>query len=350
MEKRGVAVLERRFRARDKAARQVERILAKVYARGVDSVLVDFFQTVHEFFADFCQIRYEFTYSELTREIKKRKVFEGFLQDKVLEFINSLQEKEYSNADFSREELIRYARDFKTIVSMSSTAKTADEKLRPKHTWLLGTMRVWLHGIKRALAKKEASQIVALLGAAEEGIRDKNLERSQRIYNQIDSIYARLSSEEKRAVYPQMKALYGRIEGMHANIILKRLEERQRVFHSRLESGDTAGAKRAYDEIDKLYEELPGQSRKRFYPEIRSMHRKLQDQLCRNEVVEIKRLLTEVLKNLGSEEKSVAQWNYRKAERSYEELPAKVKKGIYGEMKRVYERLTQGAGAKARSS
>jgi hypothetical protein len=335
-----VAKIEKKHRAKEKALERAEKLITQIYSKGPDHAAVLFFQTVHGFFGDFCNIRYQFTYSELIAEIRRRKLFDEYLRKVVLEFVERLQEKEFSNTEFSKEELLHYTKDFKAIVNACSTEEVFEPGQQRKTTWR-NRFTLWLHGIRRRFRQSDVARIVSLLGMADKALNERDLERSQRVYKEIDRIYQQLSAEEKKVVYTSIKSLYHAIEEMHGNQLLERLEEQQRNFYSSLESNDLVDARKLYEESEKLYESMPAHFKKRIYGEMRRMHSKVQEDLFRDREVDVKRLLTQAVQNLEGQNISLAAKNYQDAQQAYNELPATIQKRVYEKLQAVYHKISQ---------
>lgn len=322
----------------ERTLKKLDTLSSQVFSRNADEIAVQFFALIHEFFGEYCRIRYEFTYNELIKEIRKRKAFEEFLQEKVIDLINQLQEKEFSNTELSKEDLKRYISELRPIVKACKGQESGQQRFQGS---FMSRVRLRIHSIGKRLVREEASQIFLLLGELEKCVKEGDVENAQKTYKQIDKLYQRLSSEEQKTVFGSISKGYERVEEAYANMLLQDIEEKQRKFYEQLESNDTAAAEQEYEEIRRLYEELPEVNKKRIYREMAKTHGQLQENILKNRTIDIRRLLTQAVISLKEERVGHAERSYHKAHILYEESPGAVQKKVYPRLRTVYERISQ---------
>jgi predicted translin family RNA/ssDNA-binding protein len=316
--------------------KDLDVLLEELGAKEVDQAAVKFFELVHKFFSSFCRMRYQFTYDELLRDLKRRKLFDEFLRKKLMDFIQRLQEKEYSGTEFSRNELRQYVAEFKLFVKSSTGPDTLGTSINIKP---LAKARLWMHGVKHKFGKNDVTKIVELIHATENSLPD--IEKAQSVYSNIMNLYNRLSSEEQESVRSTLGSVYNKIADNYANGVLKELEEQQRQFYKALEKGDNDTAIQMYNTVHDLYENLPEKNRKRVYLELKNMHKELQENLVRARMTDIKRLLKSVKDKVTQEQVSGAQENYSKAQILYDKLPEPRQKKLFTQMQVAYKLVSQ---------
>ncbi|MFH1511482.1 MAG: hypothetical protein ABIF10_07360 [Candidatus Woesearchaeota archaeon] len=328
--------LEKKQAARKKALTEIDKLRDGLYYQNTDKSSIEFYHLVQEYFADYSGIRYEFTYAELLREIRRKKVYNEFVQNKVKGFVQELQNKEYNGKTLTQEELTSLLREFKAIV------------LGDKHAAETGILnisipaglKIWMAHSIRKFGKKEVSEIMKYSEACDQALSKSNLSRAQDVYLEMEVIYDKLGKKEQQAAYPFMKSAYSRIDALHTNVILQRLEKKQEEFYRHLEAGDLEKAAMSYNQAKEMYEELSRNGKNTIYREMTQMHNNFQKTNGKKAVTNIERALNDAKKRLKMKQLAQAEWAYSKAQKEYENLPSAQKKRVYPQIREIYKRIS----------
>jgi hypothetical protein len=325
---------------REKALDRIDLLLQHLYEKDLDETALEFFEVVHEFFGDYCGIKYKFTYPELLKFVTKRQLFDEFTRKKMVEFITHLQEKEFSGTEFEKHELESYLKHLRLIIKQSSLTEKPEFPLMRSRWQKLGMRLKWqLAGSGRKFAREDVSRIQLLLGYATMSLNENHIERAKKIYLEMQRIYDRISLQEKKTVYGGIKKLYGEIEDAYANLIQSQMDAVEESVYKALESGNVLIAEKYYKELEELYEDLPTRSKKRIYSEMQITFKKLESEIKRSRITHLNRLLTSAVKNQSMEKLGLARSEYGRAQEIYGELTVADKKRVYNRLLQVYKRL-----------
>lgn len=332
--------LEKKQAARKKALAAIDTLKARLYNQGLDKSSIEFYSIVHEYFAEYSGIRYEFTYPEIIREIRRKKVFSEFVQKKVKEFIQALQNKEFNSEALTKEELTSLLNDFRAIV-LAGSQSGEPEDIRIS---LSARAKILMMSSIRKFGRKEVSELIKYSQACGHALSKGNLPRAQDMYLEMEAIYNKLGKKEQQAAHSQMKDSYSRIDTFHTNMILERLEKKQEEFYSHLEAGELEKAAGSYNQANDLYNELSSKGKKTIFAEMQRMHSKFKRATEKTSVTRIERLLNEARQSCKANHLAQAEWAYSKAQKDYEKLGPSQKTRVYPQIKELYKRISNASG------
>jgi len=197
----------------EKGIAEIGELFTELTHEDVMHSKVLFFQSLRSFFADFLNIRYQFTYEELVSEIEKRNMLPE-TKKAVKEFLVKIQDMEYIREDFDVKTLEMLLRQFGDIVLMlkkeflEHPLELLEEKPREtfkeKLKWMIGSGMV-----------ENFEKMKILVERLEKSVADRNLMKSREIYQESSRIFDKLLPEHKKIVYPVLIELYEKILELH---------------------------------------------------------------------------------------------------------------------------------------
>ena len=172
-----------------------------------------FFQTLRSFFADFLNIRYQFTYEELVSEIDKRNM-QPESKKAVKEFLVKIQDMEYSREDFDVKILEVLLRNFGDLILMlkKEFLEHPPELVEERHVETLAEKLKWVIG---SGLSENFEKMKILAERLEKSVAERNLMKSREIYQESCRLFDRLPPEHKKILYPRLIELYEKILELH---------------------------------------------------------------------------------------------------------------------------------------
>ncbi|MFH0978264.1 MAG: hypothetical protein V1837_03085 [Candidatus Woesearchaeota archaeon] len=335
-----ISMEEKRQRVKDRALLLVDNLSSSLYEEDIHALSIRFFSVIHEFFADFCGLRYQFTYPELISEIRKRNLFDDFLSKKVIDFIAVLQEKEYSKTEFNVSELNRCLKGFRLIIK-SCSVSTTHHGMHHRFYYLFQRFGFLTAHLAKRFGKRDVDDIVCLINSARSNLDEHNIDQAQKTYEDIIKLYNRLSAEERKSVFHGIHSLYASIEKAYTESLLKQIDSLFEDLHHQLDSGDLAKAAETYSSLQARYDELPPANKKRLYSEIGHCYTDLQALRDKSALTDFDRLLVRIKAGVTSQKVSLAMSLYNEADNLYSQLPFRLQQKVYTNLKSTFSLLSR---------
>jgi hypothetical protein len=197
----------------EKCVSEIGELFTKLPHEDIIHSRVLFFQTLRSFFADFLNIRYQFTYEELVSEIDRRNMTTQ-TKTAVKDFLVTIADMEYGPIEFDFNTLEGLLRQFGDLVLMLKkeflekpleiAEETPRETFREKLKWVIGSGLV-----------ENFEKMKILMEKLETSIDYKELTKSRELYQEASGIFDRLPPEHKKILYPRLIELYEKILEMH---------------------------------------------------------------------------------------------------------------------------------------
>lgn len=167
------------------------------------------------FFKELLGLNYEFTYSELAKELQKRNK-----RKELIDICQKFSELKYGDSKVSREELAEFADELEILLKREKTKKEEEE---------LGISQA-LHHHKKGFfndlfqnfstSREEASneinkkkKMLELMDEEKDALR-KDMDIAKNIYHRILTYYYKLPPNERKEVYGKLKEFYDEVNNM----------------------------------------------------------------------------------------------------------------------------------------
>lgn len=171
------------------------------------------FQIVRSFFADFLNVKYQFTYEELVSEIEKRNI-KTDTKTAIREFLVKIPDMEYSTDELDIKVLEALLRQFGDLILLLKIEflEKAPEVLEQKPTETIREKLKWVMG---STVVENFEKIKILIEKLDKSIIEGNLMKSRMLYEETTKIFDKLPQEHKKAIYPKLIQLYERVLELH---------------------------------------------------------------------------------------------------------------------------------------
>ena len=193
-----------------------------------DDNFIQFFHIVRLFFTELFKIKYEFTFEELSKELKRKRVDKN-LKEQITFFLKKVSVVEYSNETLSEQELKKLLSDFLKLFEKLTFNEQKVEETRlckilrllmvkristhkkdsgKKQNALLVLMQHILPKLKINIEKNRLEQIHDMLIKALDMLDNNEIKKSKQLYVKIKEKYNHLNIENKKEIYDDILFLY----------------------------------------------------------------------------------------------------------------------------------------------
>jgi len=193
-----------------------------------DDNFIQLFHIIRMFFAELFKIKYEFTFEELSNELKRRRI-DNNLKEKILFFLKKLSVVEYSDERLPESELKKLLNEFlklfeKLTFDEQKVKETRLSKIlrfpmikRPamqkkeagkKQNALLVLIQIILSKLKIKFGKSKLEQVHNMLIKALDMLDNNKIKKSKHLYVKIKEKYNQLNTNEKKEIYDDIILLY----------------------------------------------------------------------------------------------------------------------------------------------
>jgi len=202
-----------------------------------DDNFIQFFHIVRLFFAELFKIKYEFTFEELSNELKRRRI-DNNLKEKILFFLKKLSVVEYSDEKLPESELKKLLNEFLKLFEKLTFNEKKIEKTRldkilrflriklpliqkkeagKKQNTLLTLIQPILSKLKINFGKSKLEQVHDMLIKALDMFNNDEIKKSKQLYVKIKEKYNQLNIDEKKEVYDDILLLYNELVSVNKN-------------------------------------------------------------------------------------------------------------------------------------
>lgn len=205
----------------------VEKIKNKFQASGL-KVQDEFFKLFKDFFKEYFNIKYHFTYEEFNDEIRKNRKLDKHLKSDTISLSTKLSNIEYGSRKLSRNELKFMIADFESIVvKLLEMKKEKKPKLSPKkifapflkvkekiaNTYTKHKSKVSkvMTQTKEELRRRNLEHLNDLIAQTQEALRNNDSKKARQAYSEMRKIFDKLPVEDRRAKYKRIMDLYEKI-------------------------------------------------------------------------------------------------------------------------------------------
>lgn len=204
-----------------------------------------------DFFKELLGLQYEFTYNELSKELRKKGMKKEFL-----ELVETLSHMKYSGKKIMKQELENFAAQIENVIKKEMRRREEKELGVSKAlTKRKRSIFARVAGLKREETKKERKErILELMKEEEEALkRDMNIARD--IYHRILSSYYKLPPSERKEVYNRLMNFYKEINHMlFSSFYGKRSKRELEYFSKRL-----AKLKKEAEKVERVIQRKPSE-------------------------------------------------------------------------------------------
>ncbi|MFH2020755.1 MAG: hypothetical protein ABIJ34_05035 [archaeon] len=196
--KRKKKIYEDRLLLETKITESLLDSLAKIEAmldrdEDIQKIIILFSQLVRKYFKSIFEMKYEFTYEEMIKELNSRNISETYKKVLKYFFLRST-EMEYSGNSVQKDEVRSMISEFRTILSLSSKEPLHIEDKTGSHSKLLLLDMMFLE-----------------LSKAESALRSKKLNDAFANYLSLYEKYQKLKENDKLKVHGFLTRLYEEI-------------------------------------------------------------------------------------------------------------------------------------------
>ncbi|MEM2131270.1 MAG: hypothetical protein QXR96_01985, partial [Candidatus Woesearchaeota archaeon] len=181
--------------------RKIEELIEK---EDKEKLILLLSQVIRRYFKTLFNLRYEFTYEELIKEINSRKVSQTF-KNVFINFFEKSTEIEFSGKSISKEEFKAFLSEFKQIVLLTSSLEKQREEAEKNNTEIY----------KEKTTKEDKinlKDIYNKINSAENLLIQKNINEAYFLYLRIINDYKLLDYDEKKKIYGFIERLYQEIK------------------------------------------------------------------------------------------------------------------------------------------
>ena len=217
--------------------KRVEAFRKHFSKKSRDDNFIQFFHIIRMFFAELFKIKYEFTFEELSNELKRRRVDKS-LKERIIFFLKKLSVVEYSNEKLSEPELKKLLNEFLKLFERLTFNEQKVEETRldkilrflrikrqiikeeeagKKQNALLILMQSILPKLKINFGKSKLEQVHDMLIKALDMLNNNEIQKSKQLYVKIKEKYNQLSIDEKKEVYDDILLLYKELVSANKN-------------------------------------------------------------------------------------------------------------------------------------
>ncbi len=317
--------------------KKIDLLLLELKRRGVDAVKSDFFHLLRGFFKEFFKVNYEFTSSELQKDVLNEKKLSEKQKKDLIFLVEDFEDKEYSPEDFSEEELRGMIKQFRSIIiGLMDISYNQEIASIQGFEYLVYSIRKELNSLKLKAKKGAEKKFFSLYFKAREHLLKKEIGLAREVSRKLLKLYAQLPASSKKRTFHYIGRLNKHIAEYELNDVIRDIDERIDKLHRLIEKDDIEPAKKEYKKMNSLYNTLPKKNKAKMYKDIDICYKlikKKESELLHNE---IRALIDKAKRELKNKEDELVEKYYMEIEDKFRKLGRKEQKKLKKAVDELY--------------
>jgi len=205
------------------AIKKLDYLRDNINDLSIKSVATQYAKSVKTFFSVFFLIKYQFTFEELETELKKSKIKKQ-IANEISKIFKKVSFVEFGKYNLDREEFLKIFKTTKFVISELMAAEQIRIKgtVKPPKNPILRfffNLKLSFKDLDAAIKQtrkqhEKEKQILNLIKLTQNSIKNKDLTKSKKLYNDLSKIYDSLTHRTKKRYYKNIISLFDQIKKM----------------------------------------------------------------------------------------------------------------------------------------
>ena len=165
---------------------------------------------INDFFILFFNIKYNFTFEELKKELDEKKL-ELNLRNRVLDYYKRASEMKYGKEKPNEDELEKMKHEFREIVKLLVQKKETKKKMFSLQSYVAKAGRILKKPVVVKKIDLEREEIYDIIKEIRMLIKKKKYDGARIKYSLLVKAYNNIPLKEKKEAYFHMKKLYEKL-------------------------------------------------------------------------------------------------------------------------------------------